>query len=123
MRRLWPLAFTVLLVLPLGGVAHAQSTGSTPASVPQEVTVNFLHQGEPDSLDPNRTTFAFAAEATVVRQVFEPLLRFDEQLVPRPAAAESYDVSTDGTVYTFHLRPDGRWNDGQPVIAPQFEYS
>jgi oligopeptide transport system substrate-binding protein len=35
----------------------------------------------------------------------------------------SYDVSPDGLVYTFHLRPDGRWSDGQPVTAQQFEYS
>jgi oligopeptide transport system substrate-binding protein len=50
-------------------------------------------------------------------------LRFDEKLIPQPAAAESYDLSPDGTVYTFHLRQDARWSDGQPVTAQQFEYS
>ena len=84
---------------------------------PQEITVNFLSQGEPASLDPDRLSPATATDAAVVRQLFEPLLRFDEQLVPQPAAAESYDVSPDGTVYTFHLRQDGRWSDGQPVTA------
>jgi oligopeptide transport system substrate-binding protein len=91
--------------------------------VPQEVRVNFLTQGEPASLDPTRASFTFASEGSVVRQVFEPLLRFDDTLTPRPAAAESYDVSLDGRVYTFHLRQDGRWSDGQPVTAGQFEYS
>ncbi|MDQ6671880.1 MAG: peptide ABC transporter substrate-binding protein [Chloroflexota bacterium] len=86
----------------------------------QELTVNFL-QGEPDNIDPNRSSFA--VEAAVVRQVFQPLLRFDQNLTPQPAAASSYDVSTDGKTYTFHLRPDGRWSDGQPVTAAQFEYS
>src|SRR6185437_5050030 len=86
----------------------------------QEVTVNFL-QGEPDNIDPNRSSFT--TEAAVIRQVFEPLLRFDQNLTPQPAAAESYDVSADGRTYTFHLRPDGRWSDGQPVTAAQFEYS
>lgn len=57
------------------------------------------------------------------RQIFEPLLRFDQNLVPQPAAAESYEVSPDGTTYVFHLRADGRWSDGQPVSARQFEYS
>jgi len=51
------------------------------------------------------------------------LLRFDSRLTPQPAAAAGYDVSPDGLVYTFHLRPDGRWSDGQPVTAQQFEYS
>jgi oligopeptide transport system substrate-binding protein len=90
---------------------------------PQEVRVNFLSQGEPPNLDPNRARFVYATEAAVVRQVFEPLLRFDENLVPRPAAAESFDISPDGTVYTFQLRQDGRWSDGQPVTAQQFEYA
>ena len=127
MRALWPLALAVLLIFapgrPLLTAAAQSSAPQSPPAVPQEVTVNFLDQGEPDTLDPNRATFAFAAESNVVRQVFEPLLRFDEQLIPRPAAAESYTISADGTVYTFHLRPDGRWSDGQPVTADQFEYS
>jgi oligopeptide transport system substrate-binding protein len=106
-------------LLALSGVRPA----SGQSSVPQQVTVNLLTQGEPDTLDPNRTTFAFAAEAGLVRQVFEPLLRLDAQLMPQPAAAESYEVSPDGTVYTFHLRPDGRWSDGQRVTAQQFEYA
>jgi oligopeptide transport system substrate-binding protein len=87
------------------------------------VTVNFLTQGDPDTLDPQRISFAFAVNASIVRQVFEPLLRFDENLVPQPAAAESYQVSLDGTVYTFHLRQDGHWSDGQPVTAGQFAFS
>ena len=58
-----------------------------------------------------------------MRQVFEPLLRFDDKLIPQPAAADGYDVSTDGTLYTFHLRRDGRWSDGQPVTAQQFAFS
>src|SRR5579864_6161542 len=100
------------------GVSVGQS-----ANVPQEVTVNFLTQGEPDSLDPNRASFGYAVDGAVVRNVFETLLRFDENLVPQPAAAESYEVSLDGTTYTFHLRADGRWSDGQPVIASDFEFS
>ena len=79
-------------------------TEAQQAVAPQEVTVNFLTQGEPLTLDPNLVTFARASDAAVVRQVFEPLLRFDEALVPQPAAAESYEVSLDGTVVTFHLR-------------------
>ena len=101
----------------------ATTTVSSQETTAQTVTVNFLTQGEPDTLDPNRVSFARAADAAVIRQVFEPLLRFDDRLIPQPAAAESYDVSPDGTLYTFHLRQDGRWSDGQPVTAGEFEYS
>src|SRR5579871_584140 len=107
-----------LAALLVGAPAAAQ-----PAPVAQDVTLNFLSQGEPASLDPAHASFASAADGAVSRQIFEPLLRFDENLVPQPAAAASYDVSSDGTTYTFHLRPDGRWSDGQPVTAGQFEFA
>jgi oligopeptide transport system substrate-binding protein len=114
MRRLLYLVAALALLVP---AAVQPAMAQQP---PQELTVNFL-QGEPDNIDPNRSSFN--TEAAVIRQVFQPLLRFDSTLVPQPAAASSYEVSPDGTVYTFHLRPDGRWSDGQPVTASQFEYS
>jgi oligopeptide transport system substrate-binding protein len=86
----------------------------------QEITINAL-QGEPDNLDPNRSSFA--TEAAVIRQVFEPLLNFDKDLKPVPAAASSFDVSQDGMTYTFHLRQGAKWSDGQPVTAKDFVYS
>jgi oligopeptide transport system substrate-binding protein len=114
MRRLPYIVAVLALLVPAVSVpAHAQQQ-------PQELTVNVL-QGEPDNIDPNRSSFN--TEAAVVRQVFEPLLRFDARLIPQPAAASSYEVSADGKTYTFHLRPDGRWSDGQPVTAAQFEFS
>ncbi|HEY1292569.1 MAG TPA: peptide ABC transporter substrate-binding protein [Chloroflexota bacterium] len=112
-----------MLLLVVVSLATAPSAAAQQPVVAQEVTVNFLRQGEPASLDPSHASFAFGADGAVVRQVFETLLRFDAKLVPQPAAAASYEVSLDGTVYTFHLRPDGRWSDGQPVTAGQFEYA
>jgi oligopeptide transport system substrate-binding protein len=94
--------------------AAAQPGGS------QEITVNAL-QGEPDNLDPNRSSFS--TEAAVIRQVFEPLLLFDKDLKPVPGAASSYDVSSDGKTYTFHLRQGAKWSDGQPVTSRDFVYS
>lgn len=111
------------LILLAALLLLAQPALAQPASVAQEVTLNFLTQGEPDTLDPNRASSAYAVDGAVIRQIFEPLLRFDANLVPQPAAAESYEVSADGLTYTFHLRSDGRWSDGQPVTAKQFEYS
>ncbi|MBV9894537.1 MAG: peptide ABC transporter substrate-binding protein [Chloroflexi bacterium] len=107
----------------LAFVVSAPARSLAQTAPPQEVTVNFLTEGEPDTLDPNRASLANAAAGAVIRQVFEPLLRFDANLVPQPAAAESYEVSSDGLTYTFHLRRDGRWSDGQAVTAAQFAYS
>jgi len=96
------------------------SQGAVQPGGPQAITVNAL-QGEPDNLDPSRSSFA--PEAAVIRQVFEPLLIFDKDLKPVPGAASSYDVSVDGKTYTFHLRPGGKYSDGQPVRARDFVYS
>lgn len=40
-----------------------------------------------------------------------------------PGVAESWDVSDDGLTYTFHLRKDAKWSDGEPVTAKDFEYT
>jgi oligopeptide transport system substrate-binding protein len=117
-RRTLASAAILSCLLALGRIADAAA--QQPAPIAQELTVNLLTHGEPNTLDPTR---AHPADGAVVRQLFEPLLRFDENLVPQPAAAQGYDVSADGTLYTFHLRPDGRWSDGQPVTAGQFAYA
>src|SRR6266851_1605206 len=122
---------TVVVSTPPPQTGATPATGPQPTTAPaaqpagqasgtQEITVNAL-QGEPDNLDPNRSNFA--TEAAVIRQVFEPLLTFDKDLKPVPAAASSYDVSTDGKTYTFHLRSGAKWSDGQPVTAKDFVYS
>jgi len=73
---------------------------------------------DPDSLDPHK---ARSAEAMVVlRDLFECLTRLDQQAATVPAAAESWTMSDDGLVYTFNLRPNLRWSNGEPVVAEDF---
>jgi oligopeptide transport system substrate-binding protein len=73
---------------------------------------------DPDSLDPHR---ARSVEAMVVlRDVFEGLTRLDRRAAPVAAAAEAWRVSHDGLVYTFTLRPNLRWSNGDRVVAQDF---
>lgn len=51
------------------------------------------------------------------------MTRLDEYEQPQPAAAKSWDISPDGTEYTFHLRDNLLWNDGTPLTAHDFEYA
>jgi ABC-type oligopeptide transport system substrate-binding subunit len=53
----------------------------------------------------------------------DPLVKLDENLAPTPSLAQSWDVSANGKTVTFHLRPDGRSTNGDPVTAQDFEYS
>ncbi len=55
--------------------------------------------------------------------VFSGLVAFNPQLEVVPDLAESWDVSSDGTVYTFHLRNNARFHDGRPVTAQDVVYS
>jgi ABC-type oligopeptide transport system substrate-binding subunit len=76
---------------------------------------------EPNSYDPGQQTYTY--EAAVGRNVFEPLLTPKSDLSDvQPAAAQSYDVSSDGLTYTFHLRTNAKWSDGQPVTGADFVY-
>ncbi len=58
----------------------------------------------------------------VMNMVFEGLMRRDINDMPRPAIAESYDVSRDKKHYVFYLR-DCKWSDGKEVTAYDFEFS
>jgi oligopeptide transport system substrate-binding protein len=73
---------------------------------------------DPDSLDPHK---ARSMEATVVlRDLFEGLTRLDRNAAPIPGGAESWTVSADGLVYTFKLRPNLKWSNGDPLVAGDF---
>ena len=54
---------------------------------------------------------------------FSGLVSFDTSLNPVPELAESWEVSADGSVYTFHLRTNARFHDGRPVVAQDVIYS
>lgn len=61
--------------------------------------------------------------AIMLCNLYEGLTRLDENDMPIPGVAESWDISEDGLKYTFHLRQDAKWSDGQPVKAGDFAYA
>ncbi len=73
---------------------------------------------DPDSLDPHRARLW--ESMVVLRDLFECLTRLDRNAKAVPAAAESWSVSDDGRVYTFKLRPNLRWSNGEPLVAEDF---
>jgi oligopeptide transport system substrate-binding protein len=74
---------------------------------------------EPATLDPIVPT---AGAPPIQGQVFEGLLKWDQDLLPVPAIAESWDV-TDAQTWTFHLRDDVYFHNGRKVTAYDFAYS
>ncbi|HUK62450.1 MAG TPA: peptide ABC transporter substrate-binding protein, partial [Dongiaceae bacterium] len=77
---------------------------------------------EPESSDP--ALASGQSDGVVCRMLYEGLTRADPRtLEPLPGQAARWDVSRDGLVYTFHLRPGIRWSDGRPVTAEDFRWS
>lgn len=85
---------------------------------------NVLHRGlgaEPESLDPHRSRSMEAGD--VQRDVGEGLTGYSAAGVLEPRAAERWEISEDGRTYTFRLRSEARWSNGEPVTAGDFVYS
>jgi oligopeptide transport system substrate-binding protein len=57
------------------------------------------------------------------KRIFSGLVSLDAKLNLAPELAESWDISEDGKVYTFHLRPDAKFQDGKPVTTADVIYS
>ena len=76
---------------------------------------------DPPTLDPHLTTDATSAQ--VIVEVFGGLVTIDRNLDVVPDLAESWDISADGRVYTFRIRPDAVFHDGKPVTAEDVRWS
>jgi oligopeptide transport system substrate-binding protein len=115
-RKAWLIA-TALVVMPAIALAAG---GASSAKDPKAIVVAL--PGEPPSLDPQLGTDTFSAEVT--NNIMDPLVRLDGATVKAlPNLASNWTVSGGGKVYTIHLRHTGRWTNGDPVTAQDFEYS
>lgn len=90
-----------------------------PADKTQPQVLRFNLGDEPPTLDPALAEDNLAA--AVIGQLFEGLTRLSLAGV-EPGLAEKWEISPDGTVYTFHLRR-AKWSNGDPVKAGDFEFS
>lgn len=102
------------------GVSAILLSGCSPASEdPNTLIIN--NSTEPQTLDPGIEKGQ--PEYRITLGLFEGLTVYDpKDLSPKPGVAERWDLSDDGTVYTFHLR-ESQWSNGDPVTARDFEWS
>lgn len=98
------------------------NTGEQRASPPQRGgTYRAALPWQPRNLDPAFSTDIYSV--TIIQQVFDGLVQFDQNLNVVPALASTWRVSSDGLVYTFTLRQDARFHNGGSVTAADFVYS
>ncbi|MEY2881810.1 MAG: Periplasmic oligopeptide-binding protein precursor [Verrucomicrobiota bacterium] len=125
-RRVAPiarLAFSSLILAFVVALAAGCAKRETPAAAGLRTrTLLVGNQNEPATLDPHLID-AFT-DMNIAVALFEGLTVLDEATAqPLPAAAERWEISADGLVYTFHLRRDGRWSNGDALTARDFAFS
>lgn len=105
MKKLVSLLLAAALLLSMASFASAEGK-----------VLRFATSTEPTSLDPQLGNGVWITNVTGA--IFESLLRrYNGEILP--GVAETYEVSEDGTVYTFHLR-ESSWTDGTPITAQTF---
>lgn len=118
LRSLRTAALAVAIGL-LFACARSPQAGHAPGGAAQGEKVLLIGNGPgPDSLDPQKAR-AFDAHS-VLRDLYECLTSLDKDAAPAPGVATSWETSADGRTYTFHLRPEARWSNGDPVVAADF---
>jgi oligopeptide transport system substrate-binding protein len=105
------LAAAVILTGPVGIIAPAAA----------EKVLRMANMAEPETLDPHRTSTT--VESNILRNLFEGLVVLDPGGNVAPGVAERWEVSEDGLSYTFRLRENARWSNGEPVTGEDFVYS
>lgn len=103
----------VVMTVSLPGCKHK-------APDPHDEIIYYRVSFEPETLDPQIAEDSVSK--MIVMNIFEGLVRINEQEEVVPGAAQSWEVSEGGTVYTFHLRRDAHWNNGEEVTAEDFLY-
>lgn len=76
---------------------------------------------DPGHFNPGITTGANVH--TVADSIFNGLVALDQNLTPQPDLAQSWDISEDGQVYTFHLVPGVQWHDGQSFTSADVKFT
>ncbi len=118
-RKVLILALAALVLsasLFAGGSGESTGTSGGDGSI-----IRLTMPSEPDSLDPHLST-ASDTEA-VMHNVYEGLVLFNSDGEIIPGLAESWEISDDGLVYTFHLRNDVTFHNGEHFTAEDAVYS
>ena len=126
MRRAFIPRMRRLLALSLLATALF-ATSCTKRETPAEEgirthTLLIGNQNEPATLDPQ--IYDAATDYNVIGALFEGLTNYDEKTATAvPGVAERWEISADGLIYTFHLRANARWSNGDRVTAQDFAWS
>jgi oligopeptide transport system substrate-binding protein len=103
-------------------VAACGTSSPTTSNLAKDQTLRVNNGVEPNSLDPGQEQYDY--EGAIGASISEALLKIKPDLSDAaPATASSYNVSSDGLTWTFHIRSNAKWSDGKPVTGADFVYA
>ncbi|GBE06988.1 MAG TPA: peptide ABC transporter substrate-binding protein [Gammaproteobacteria bacterium] len=108
------------LFLSLCLLAVSQATFAKPDNLAAEQVLRRGNGSEVQTLDPHKAEGVPASN--ILRDLYEGLTIEKPDGTVIPGAAESWEISDDGKVYTFKMRKNARWSNGDPVTAGDFVY-
>lgn len=88
---------------------------------PDPTHFRWCNSGEPEWIDPALATST--TDLPIVYELFDGLTQSDDQGLPVPSLAESWEISPDQRRFVFHLRRDARWSNGRPITSEDFAWS
>lgn len=109
----------VAVLLALAMVFSMAGCGGGTAD--QGHTFTFAISEEIDTLNPLSSWMAVSYEMLLL--IYDPLLRYDENLEKVPCLAETWEVSDDQLTWTFHLKEGVKWHDGEPFTSADVKFS
>jgi oligopeptide transport system substrate-binding protein len=119
---------TLLLAASMAWVTFACNVASSNEAffgktVPPERNIfRYVTGDEPESLDPAISNGQ--PEARIYMALYDGLVEYNAKtLEPEPALAERWHANNDSSEFTFHLRRNGRWSNGDAIDANDFVYS
>ncbi|WP_296198413.1 ABC transporter substrate-binding protein [uncultured Microbacterium sp.] len=115
------IAGAVIAALALAGCSAGKGVDIGASGSASDKTLVAAIGGEPDQLDPQKTSSYFSFE--VLENVFDTLVQPDENLEMQPALAESWETSDDQLTWTFHLRSGVTFQDGSAFTSDDVVYS
>ncbi len=125
MKKLrWQLLIALGGLILIAGLLFGQMPGAE-VTAPQPVRGGIYVEadvGTPVRLNPVLDSYN-QIDRDLDRLIYSGLIRFDSRGLPKADLAASWAVSADGKTYTFAIRPDAIWHDGQPVSSDDVIYT
>lgn len=92
------------------------------SAVPAKADLTFICNVAPNTLDPQKMSWLH--DIRIANALYEPLMRYKlPEILLEGGVAKTWQISDNGKTYTFHLRPEAKWSNGDPVVAQDYVYA